>query len=453
MFTQQRAIGGFKLFLMASVLWLGVLCPGPAMAGGLIVYEVGTADVGLASAGYNARAQDASTVFTNPAGMTRLEGTQFLASGQLDYGNLNFSIGSGTSPALGSNDGGRAFGSDGWFLGGGGFFSYSVSSDLKLGFALTGNFGAPLKYDDNWVGRYYVQKATLLGLSFLPSIAYKATDKLSLGASVNAMYGSYKNEVAINIPDALRPGNFVPIRRAETDAQLSLDDNTWGWGVNLGLLYEFNAGTRLGFTWNSQVDLDFSAPGQFSNLGQLGTALQNAGLLNANIDVGIKVPQQLMASVFHQVNPRWALLGSVGWQEWSKFGQVQLGIDNTANPTSLTTNLDFKDTWHFAAGAQYRLSAPWLLNFGIAYDSGFQDSSNVSPLLPANSAWRFGVGAQHHLSKTFTWGVAAEYFYGGTLDTNLQSTAPVALGGRGNLVGSYDNISTFFFGLYGNWKS
>ena len=248
MTSQQAAIRGTKLLLMALVLWLGLLGPGQAMAGGLIAYEVGTADVGLASAGYNARAQDASTVFTNPAGMTRLQGNQLLAAGQLDYGWTKFSIGSGTSPALGSDDGGNAFGSDGWFLGGGGFFSYSVSPKLKLGLAMTGNFGAPLQYDDNWAGRYYVQEATMLGLSFVPSIAYKVTDKLSLGGGVTAMYGIYKNQVAVNIPDALRPGSFVPIRRADTDAQLNMDDKTWGWGVNLGLLYEFNPGTRLGLT-------------------------------------------------------------------------------------------------------------------------------------------------------------------------------------------------------------
>jgi len=451
MFTRQRAIRGTEGILIVLGLWWVVLCPGQVFAGGLIAYEVGTADVGLASAGYNARAQDASTVFTNPAGMTRLDGNQLLASGQLDYGKTKFSIGSGTSSALGIDSGGNAFGSDGWFLGGGGFFSYSVSPKLKLGFAMTGNFGAPLEYDDNWVGRYYVQEATMLGLSFLPSIAYKATDKLSLGLSVNAMYGIYKNQVAINIPDAQRPGHFVPIRRAETDAQMSLDDNTWGWGVNLGLLYEFTPGTRLGLTWNSQVDLDFSGPAEFSNLGQLGTTLQNAGLLNATVNVGIKVPQQAMGSIFHQVNPQWAVLGSVGWQQWSKFGQVQLGIDNTADPTSLTTNLNFDDTWHFAAGAQYRLSDPWLLNFGIAYDTGFQ-SGNVSPLLPANSAWRFGVGGEHQVSKTFFWGIAAEYLYGGTLDTNLQSAAPVAAGGRGNVVGSYNDIGTLFLAAYANWK-
>jgi long-chain fatty acid transport protein len=158
-----------------------------------------------------------------------------------------------------------------------------------------------------------------------------------------------------------------------------------------------------------------------------------------------------MGSFFTQVNERWAVLGSVGWQQWSKFGQVQLGIDNTTNPTSTTTNLNFKDTWHFAGGAQYRISPPWLLNFGIAYDSEFQDSSNVSPLLPANAAWRFGMGTEQKVSKTFLWGVAAEYLYGGTLDTNLQSTLPVGAGGRGNLVGSYEDIGTLFLAIYGNW--
>jgi long-chain fatty acid transport protein len=384
--------------------------------------------------------------------MTRLEGTQFLAAAQLDYGRTKFSIGSGTSAELGTDNGGNAFGSDGWFPGGGAFFSYSVSPDIKIGFAMTGNFGAPLQYDDSWAGRYYVQEATMLGLSFLPSIGCKVTDQFSIGASFNAMYGIYKNQVAINIPDALRPGVVDPIRRAEGDARLNMDDKTWGWGATLGLLYEFTAGTRIGFTWNSQVNLDFSGPAEFSNLGQLGTTLQNRGLLNSNIEVDIKVPQQLMLSLFHQLNPRWAVLGSVGWQQWSKFGQVELGIDNAANPTSLTTNLDFKDTWHFALGAQYQLSDPWLLNFGMAYDSGMQGTSNVSPLLPVGSAWRFGVGAQNQYSKTFTWGAAAEYMYGGTLDTNLQSSTPVALGGRGDLVGSYDNIYTLFFGIYGSWK-
>jgi len=425
--------------LTVIALCISALATGPAGAGGLIAYEVGTADVGLASAGYNARAQDASTVFTNPAGMTRLEGNQFLGSGQLDYGWTKFSIGPGTSAALGTEDGGNAFGSDGWFLGGGAFFSYSVSPELKVGFAFTGNTGAALNYDSGWVGRYYVQETTLVGLSLLPAIAYKVTDKLSLGASLNAMYGIYKQQVAVN--NVLGP-----------DGQLKLNNDTWGFGFNLGALYEFTPGTRVGLTYNSQVDLNFKAPFQFSGLSPgLSTLLANRGLLNATLDLGIKIPQQVMGSVFFQLDDRWALLGSLGWQQWSQFGQVQIGINDSTNPTSLTTNLDFKDTWHLAAGAQYRISEPWLLNFGIAYDSGYQSSSNVSPLLPSNAAWRFGVGGEHRVSKTFFWGVAVEYLYGGTLDTNITSTVPVALGGRGDLVGSYNTTGVLFTAVYLNW--
>jgi long-chain fatty acid transport protein len=425
--------------LIAVALCAGVLNSGEASAGGILLYEVGTADVGLASAGYNARAQDASTVLTNPAGMTRLEGTQLLLGAQLLYGDLKFSIGPGTSPQLGTNDGGNPVG---WFPGGGAFFSYSLSPELKLGFAMAGNFGLAEKYDSGWVGRYYVQETTLLGVSFLPSIAYRVNDKFSLGASLNIMYGKLENQVAIN--------NVLP---AFADGQLKLDDNAWGVGVNLGLLYELDPRTRFGLTYNSQVSLDFKAPAQFSGLAPgLQTALGNRGLLNATVDLGIKVPQGVMGSVFHQANDRWAVLGSLGWQQWSRFGQVEVGVADSVNPTRLTNNLDYKDTWHFAVGAQHRLSDPWTLNFGIAYDSAFQDSGNISPLLPANSAWRFGVGGQNQVSKTFSWGIAGEYAYGGTLDVNKQSTLPVGLGGRGNLVGSYNSTGIFFIAANFNWK-
>ena len=93
-----------------------------------------------------------------------------------------------------------------------------------------------------------------------------------------------------------------------------------------------------------------------------------------------------------------------------------------------------------------------MLNFGIAYDSGFQDNSDVSPVLPVNSAWRFGVGARHQVSESFHWGVSAEYLYGGTFDVDKQSRRPVALGGQGDVDGSYDDTGAIIIGLYGSWK-
>ena len=73
-------------------------------------------------------------------------------------------------------------------------------------------------------------------------------------------------------------------------------------------------------------------------------------------------------------------------------------------------------------------------------------------MLPANSMWRFGFGAQKQESKTFGWGLAAEYVYGGNLNVNKLSDTPVALGGRGDLVGSYDNVGIVFLAANFNWK-
>jgi long-chain fatty acid transport protein len=426
----------WKRSLAAVAFGVGALASGGADAGGISLYEVGTADVGLASAGYSARAQDASTVFTNPAGMTRLAGDQLTLGAQMLYADLGFSGGQGTSPALGSNNGGNPVG---WFPGGGMFYSHSVSPDIKVGVALTGNFGSAVKYDSGWVGRYRAQEGTLLGVSILPSVASRVNDNLSVGASLNAMYGKLDNKVAVN--------NIIG-----TDGSLTLDDNTWGFGANVGLLYEMSSGTRFGITYNSPVKLDFRAQTQWDGLSPgIRALLASRGLLDANIDLGVTVPQGVNASFYHEVDPRWAVLGSVGWQQWSKFGRVDVGVDSN-NPIGLTTRLNFKDTWHVAGGAQYKLSDVWLLNGGIAYDSGFQDNNSVALALPANAAWRFGIGGQKEESKTFNWGWSFEYLYGGSLHTNILGNAPVALGGRGDVVGSFNNVGLIFLAANLNWK-
>ncbi len=415
---------------------LALTVAGPARAGGLLLYEVGGEEVALASAGYGARAQDASTVLTNPAGMTRLEGKQVLLGTQILYTDPAFSIGTGTSPELGSANGGNPIG---FFPGGAGFYTQQLSPKISVGFGLAGNFGLAEEFNDDWAGRYYAQKGTLLGVSLLPSLAYRVNDKLSLGVTLNAMLGVLDSKTTIN--------NITG-----PDGSLTLKDNEWGWGGNLGLLYEIDPATRIGLTYTSQVKLDFSDNARFSGLAPgLEAVLDSRGLLNAQTDLGITVPQTVMASLFSQINPAWALLASVGWQDWSEFGYVEVGIDSN-NPISLTTESRFKDTWHGALGGQYRLSEPWRLSFGVAYDSAFQKGSTVSPLIPANSAWRFGVGAQQQITKAFHWGAGAEYQWGGTLNVNKQSSVPVALGGRGNLQGSFRDVQALFVSANFGWN-
>ena len=111
-------------------------------------------------------------------------------------------------------------------------------------------------FNDNWVGRYYIQKASLLGMSLMPAVSFKATDWLSIGAGLNAMYGYLDDQVAIR---TLGSG----------DGQLKVKDEIWGFGANAGVMIEPRKGTRIGVTYLSPVKLDFKDTPTFSNLGPL----------------------------------------------------------------------------------------------------------------------------------------------------------------------------------------
>jgi long-chain fatty acid transport protein len=404
-----------------------LLTVGSVWAGGLYLYEIGSPDVGLAAAGYAARAQDASTAFTNPAGMTRLKQPSLMVGAQPMYIHLDFSPDGNTTTTGESGD------SNGWLPAGGLFYVHPVNDRLALGLAVAGYFGLALDYQDDWVGRYYVQETTLQSMSIQPAVAWKINDQWSVGAGVAAVYGMFDDKVAINNIDP-----FVG------DGKLKLKDEDWTVQFNLGVLYEPTQRTRLGLTYLSAADLNFSDKPEFSNLGPGLSNLANRG---NTLDLGTTMPQAVMFSVYHEVNDRLALMANLGWQDWSEFGKVDVSVNSAAVNASITVDLDYQDTWHAALGAQYRVAEPWLLSAGIAYDSAMLDEDQLGPSLPVGETWRFGLGSRYDWSKDVTLGAAYELAWGGDLDMDVER-GPLA----GRVSGTYENVAIHFVSLNAEWR-
>jgi len=419
-----------KSFLLCFALAYSAFLPKVARAGGIALYEIATPDVGLASAGYASRVGDASTVFRNPAGMSFLDGPQFMGGAQLTYGSATFSPNANTSARLGTDDGGNAIGAlPAATL----FISIPVTERISVGFATLSYFGLFQKYDDNWVGRYYVQEGGLVGVSLLPTVSVKATDWLSIGAGLNAMYGYFKTDVAVN---NLEPGFG--------DGQMDLKDKTWGFGANVGVLVQPVEGTRIGVTYLSPVSLDFADKPSFSNLGPgLSALLQNPPQIN----LGMTVPQSVMLSFYHELDPAWALMADFGWQNWHQFGEVQVGIDAGPNPIK-TVSANYQNTWHGALGVEYKASDKWRFTGGAAFDSSAVDSANRTVTVPMGQAWRFGVGALYDVSKKVTLGAAYEFLWGGNMSVDQGTDLSL----RGRVSGSYNDAWFSFFTLNVNWK-
>ncbi|MFO1476138.1 MAG: outer membrane protein transport protein [Verrucomicrobiota bacterium] len=397
-----------------------------ALAGGIMLYEIATPDVGLASAGYAARAQDASTLFKNPAGMSQLPGSQLQAGAQLTYGNVKFTPDSSTSPFLGNNDGGNAIGAlPAMSL----FFTHQLSDKFAVGFGTFSYFGLMENYNSDWVGRYYMQKSSLVGMTLMPAASYKPTDWLSIGAGLNAMYGYLESEVAVRT-------------LAPDDGQLKLKDHTWGFGGNAGILVTPVEGTRIGLTYLSRVKLDFNATPSYSNLGALGglPIFSNPSALN----LGMTVPQSVMLGAWQALGTNWAVMADVGWQNWNEFGKVDVGVDS-ASPSSLTANLNYQDTWHGAAGVQFKASEAWQFMGGVAYDSSAVSDQDRTLSLPMGKAYRFGIGTQWRCSKSVAIDTAYEFLWAGDMPVTQDSAY------RGHVSGGFDNSWFSFFTVGINW--
>jgi len=401
--------------LLFALIWF--LAVGPVHAGGLWLTQQPTPDMGVGSAGNQATGFDASTATANPAAMTRLDRSQMEAGIMGLYVDSQFNV---KNSSNGDNGGGNA-----------GYFSpvptlnyvHSLSPDLKLGLGVGSYFGLGLNYSNEWAGKYYVQNASITTLAFNPTIGYKIADWLSIGGGVSVVEGKLSERVAVNTP--VEPG----------DGRLKYDASDVGFGYNLGVLFELSPQTRVGVTYVSQVKLEFKDDLRFKNLEGtgLGALLRLSGLLDAQLKIDMTIPDQLSVGAYHALTDKLALVGTVNWQNWSKFGVPEVAV---ADSNTVTVNLDYKDTYHAGIGAYYRVAEPWLLMVGFGYDtSPTSSSSERSPVLPLGATFTYSAGVQYDWNKDFSVGAAYALIDAGSAKVN-RSGGPLNL--KGDLEGEYD---------------
>ncbi len=393
-------------------------------AGGLWMYEEATPDMGVGGAGRQAAGMDASTSSGNPAGMTRLERSQVQGGFMGIYPDIKFDVG---NSSFGGNGGGNA----GYFSPAGNlYYVHSLSTDLKIGLGVGSYFGLGVDSSNDWAGKYYVQRSSFTTAAVNPTIGYRVSPWLSIGGGVSIVQGSMSSRVAINT--LAEPG----------DGRLKYDATDVGYGYNLGVLFELSPQTRVGVTYVSQVNLDFNDDLNFKNLlgTILGGLLDAAGLLDSQLKINLNIPAQLALGVYHAFTDKLALVGTVNWQNWSRFGQPEISV---ADSDTVTNDLGYQDTYHAGMGVYYRVADPWLLMAGFGYDtSPTSSSSERSPIMPLGAQFRYAAGVQYDWNKDLSIGAAYTLIDAGEAKVN-QSGGPL----KGDLEGKYDANLIHVFNL------
>lgn len=407
---------------------------GATWAAGFALLEQNVSGLGNAYAGQAASAQDASTIFFNPAGMTLLPDRQVVVSANGIKPSATFSNTGSSGPAGPGRPSVTANGGDagGWALVPSLYAAFAITPDLRVGIGVNAPFGLKTEYDTPWIGQYQAIKSKLDTINVNPSIAYRINSVVSVGAGANWQRAKAELTQAVVFNPALPDGT----------AKVEGDSDAWGY--NLGALFQLSDDMRIGVAYRSNIkhDLDgtvtFTRPFPVPNAGPV-----RDGPVTASLDL----PETASVSVFQRFGDKWDLMGDITWTHWSRFKDLTVIRTDGTGGVLETQAENWDDTWRFSLGLNYHASQQLTLRFGTSYDQSPVPDANRTARIPDNDRIWAAIGLQY----AFTPGLLLDVGYAHLFVRNSTINQPNSAPTPGRLVGTYDN-SVDIVGVQLTWS-
>jgi long-chain fatty acid transport protein len=392
------------------------ICLAAILAGGCSL-QAHAAD-GPAMTGLAASADDAVTAVTNPAGLTRLHQTEWVAGIQAFYAGSDFTTTAQSTGGSSSDSGSTAVAIPAIY------YARPISEDLTFGASLTVPSGLGSNPGDKTPTRYLLEQWSLGYASLTPAAGYRVNEHLSLGIGVNLNYTLYDYQTAVfNGP-------------GEPDGKMELRDSVFGVGLQLGMLYELSPNSRVGLTYTSSTSSRFSSTPELSGLTAQREAQLPAGVRSQTITLESKFPQHAGIGVWHEFSDGKSTTLDLLWVDFSQFGLSSATVGSDAIEV---TNQRYKDIWAVSAGLKWPIDDRWAIRFGAAYASSGVDTENRSFALRLDRVIAAGAGTEYHWGKKRLVGVNLTYYDLGSAPVN--TTVPLL----GPLSGRYS--SNYAIGL------
>ena len=429
-----------------------------AYASGFQLVEQNGSGLGNAYSGQAAAAEDASTIFFNPAGMTRIPGLQVVGALNFVRPSTDFEDRGSTPALLQPTLGGT--GGDAGSLGlvPNGYVSYeTLPGRIWTGVGVNAPFGLVTEWDSDWMGRFHAIKSDVKSININPSAAWKATPWLSVGAGVNYQWFDAELTNSVNYSAAAAAAGAAAGGAAGAAAALGalaaagcgtfpaggcegvakVTGDTWSWGWNVGGMVELQkTHTRIGLTYRSKIKHYIKGDVSFSNR----PALLANGLPDGPVKTTIELPDTASVGVSQQIIPKLQLLADFTWTGWSSIKDLSIYRTNGAPLSS--TPLEFDDSWRVGLGANFQASEIIKVRAGVAYDTTPVKDEFRTPRLPDQDRTWLAAGFQWALSKQAAIDVGGAYLIVEDASSDLPSVDPNPPAGfsappRGHLVGTY----------------
>ncbi|MEH8101420.1 outer membrane protein transport protein [Aeromonas veronii] len=394
----------FKKSLIAATI---ALATGQVHAAAFQLNEHSASGLGRAYAGEAAIADNASVLARNPAAMTTFDKMAVSVSGtyikpDVDVeGAINRVDANGNkiaklTDASESGIAPAAFVPASYFI-------QPLNDQWAWGIGLFSNYGLSTEYSKTFSAGVGAGDTELVTFNINPNIAYRINEHFSVGAGINAVYGAAElNRFAGYTGTALPKDTNVA----------HLKGDTWGFGWNVGTLYEVNENHRFALTYRSQVDMSFDGDFQGSTSG------------NKIVDGNLKLdlPAQAEFAGYHRLNQQFAVHYSVNWTDWSAFQELKAtssGCNTPGQPgVCLNKPEKFKDSTRYSIGGTWYINPAWEARLGFAYDNTPIEAEYRSLSIPDSDRVWYSAGATYHINTDMSVDFGMAYLDGKEVDVN-----------------------------------
>ena len=373
----------------------------PASAGGFAVREQSSEFQGMSFAGDAASGGGLSGMFWNPAiAAYAPKGYSSESDATGIFGHVDETALAGSTllvfPGLSADSGNMAKPA----LVPASYMAYRLDPNWVLALSINSPFGLTTDPSNNaWVGQTQARFSGIKTYDFTPTIAYRLSPQLSVGAGLQIDY----------IEGTLRDANgFTP---SAPDAQIKGSDTAVGY--TLGLNWTPSPQTSIGLGYRSALSHNLK--------GTLSSPVSST-----DISAALTLPDIVTLSARQAINEHARMTGTIEWTHWSDL-QSLVTIASANGATLNTLNLGWHDSWMYALGGEFDMSRQLTLRTGVAYElSPIQNPSERTAKLPdQNRLWLSG-GASYALSNMIGLDLAYSHIWG--LGGGIDRTEPTPLG-------------------------
>lgn len=358
---------------------------GQIMANGLAINEQSVSGMGTAFAGRSSSAQDASTIFGNPAGMSRLERAEISGGVTAIWPDTDIKA-SPDNAAPGTNKGNIAPDAQVPFA----YYVRPLNENWHFGVGLYVPFGVISDYEKTFQGRDHGLYSKVQVTTLQPTLSYRINDRVSVGfgPTINKIDGKLTSNptTSLGLPDS-----YVRIKGDDI-----------GYGFNLGVLVDVTERLTWGLSYRSKVDYELEGHIAYIDFPQ-GFGFE--GRHDAAVD--ISMPESVDTSVTYRANDKWTLYAGSTWTRWSRLKELEVVHEGPqANPLE---PLNWENTWAHAIGVSYQVSPAVVLRSGFALDASPTSNAHRTVRIPVSNRKIYSLGLGWNIDRDWTVDVAYAY--------------------------------------------